>query len=129
MGWFVPLTNKTRARNEVLNDILGAWQYMEVYVLSIVITAWQISGVSEFMINAYCESLQSTFTSLAFYGILDVEDAQCFTVQATVETASWLLVTASVVLFVLGKFIGGAARQKKQDDMTPIGKRLHSDRW
>ena len=28
------------------NEILSSWQYMDVYVLSIVITAWQIGDLS-----------------------------------------------------------------------------------
>jgi len=128
-SWFLPMSRKTRERNELFNEVLSAWQYMEVYVMSIVITAWQISGVSEFMINAYCGKLQRTFTSLAFYGVLEAEDAQCFQVGATVEAASWLLVAASVLLFFVSKFVVSAARQKKQDDNTPISKRLHTDRW
>lgn len=127
--WFAPMTKKQRLRNTVLNEILSAWQYMEVYVLSIVIAAWQLGGVSEYMINAYCGSLQGTFNSLAYYGILREEDAQCFRVNASVERASWILVSASLILCLLNHFIVGAASQKVQDDDTPAERRLHSDRW
>jgi len=123
------MTKKQRLRNTVLNEILSAWQYMEVYVLSIVIAAWQLGGVSEYMINAYCGSLQGTFNSLAYYGILREEDAQCFRVNASVERASWILVSASMILCLLNHFIVGAASQKVQDDDTPAERRLHSDRW
>ena len=49
--WFVPLTKRRRAGSRVMNEILGAWQYTEVYVLSIFITSWQLGGVSEFMVS------------------------------------------------------------------------------
>ncbi|KAL7552892.1 hypothetical protein ACHAWF_016142 [Thalassiosira exigua] len=127
--WFAPVTTKRRWRNTQLNEILSAWQYMEVYVLSIVIAAWQLGSISEHMINAYCGELLDTFTALSHYEILDKKDAQCFRVDATVETASWLLVAASLLLFVLNHFVGTAASQKALDDSTPANKRLHTDRW
>lgn len=127
--WFVPMTKKQRSKNTVLNEILSAWQYMEVYVLSIIIAAWQLGGVSEYMVNVYCGSLRGTFTSMAYYGILKEEDAQCFSVQATVESASWILVAASIILFLINHFVVGASNQKTQDDTVPKERRLHSDRW
>lgn len=127
--WFAPMTKKQRSQNMVVNECLSAWQYMEVYVLSIIIAAWQLGGVSEFMLNAYCDPLKETFQSLAHFGILKDDDAQCFRVDATVETASWLLVAASLILCLLSHFIGAASRQKKMDDNTPSKKRRHTDRW
>lgn len=127
--WFATLTKKQRSRNTVLNEILSAWQYMEVYVLSIIIAAWQLGGVSEYMVNVYCESLNGTFTSMAYYGILREEDAQCFSVNASVESASWILVTASIILCITNHFIGGATLQKNQDDEIPAERRMYSDRW
>merc|ERR1712032_1664239 len=106
--WFAPMTKRQRMRSTILNEILGAWQYMEVYVLSIIIAAWQLGGVSEFMINAYCGALEDTFAALANYGIISDDDAQCFKVIATVEAASWLLVAASLIMMMLNHFIGTA---------------------
>ena len=127
--WFVPMTKTQRSKNTVLSEVLSAWQYMEVYVLSIIIAAWQLGGVSEFMLNNYCEELKDTFTNLAYFGIIDDEDAQCFKVAASVEVASWVLVVASIVLCVVNHFIIGASNQKTQDDNTPTEQRLHTDRW
>jgi len=127
--WFAPMTKKRRLQNTVANEILSAWQYMEVYVLSIIIAAWQLGGVSEYMINEYCGSLTGTLTSLAYYGILRDDDAQCFRVDANVESASWILVAASLILCLLNHFITAAASQKAQDDDIPTEQRLHSDRW
>ena len=127
--WFCPMTKKQRLRNMVLNEILFAWQYMEVYVLSIIISAWQLGGVSEYMINVYCGSLKNAFNSLSFYGILSEDDAQCFKVEASVEKASWILVSACLILCMLNHFISGASMQKMKDDEVPSDRRLHSDRW
>ncbi len=127
--WFFPTNAEQRRKNYVANECLAAWQYMEVYVLSIIISAWQLGGVSEFMINAYCDPLNGTLNMLANSGILKQEDAQCFRVDATVEAASWLLVTASILLYVLNHFVTSASRQKIQDEDIPSERRFHSDRW
>jgi hypothetical protein len=68
----------------ILTEIFQAWQYVEVYMLAIIISSWQLGPVSEFMINSYCDGLTSTFATLVYYGILDPEDAQCFQVQAKI---------------------------------------------
>ena len=127
--WFLPMTKKQRLRNTVLNEILSAWQYMEVYVLAIIISAWQLGGVSEFMINVYCGKLKGTFTSLSYYGILSEDDAQCFRVEAAVKEASWMLVAVCCILCMLNHFIGGESMQKTQDDGFSPERRLHSNRW
>jgi hypothetical protein len=127
--WFAPTSVVQRKRNYVANECLAAWQYMEVYVLSIIISAWQLGGVSEFMINAYCDPLNGTLNALSFTGILKEEDAQCFRVDATVEAASWLLVAASILLAFSGHFIASASMQKVQDEDVPNERRFHSDRW
>lgn len=40
--WFVPMDEKSRWRNFILIETLSAWQYSEVFVLSIVVAAWQL---------------------------------------------------------------------------------------
>ena len=127
--WFMPTTKKQRETNLIANEILSAWQYMEVYISSIIVAAWQLGGVSEHMINAYCGSLQNFFTGLSYFKILKEEDAQCFRVNANVEMASWILVAASIVLLLLNHFISSASRQKVQDEEVSIDRRFHSDRW
>merc|ERR1711933_45152 len=101
---------------KVMNEVLLAWQYMEVYVLSILIAAWQLGGVSEYMINEYCGALESTLNSLSYYGLLKEEDAQCFRINTGVRTGTWLLLAAGILIFALRIFVSGAARQKKLDD-------------
>ena len=97
--------------------------------MSVVIAAWQLGGVSEYMINAYCEPLENMFNTLSFYGILKQSDAQCFRVNASVNTATYLLIAASIILCILNHFIMSASAQREQDVNTPFERRLHSDRW
>jgi hypothetical protein len=127
--WFHVMEKSQRQKNLVVHEILSSWQYMEVYVLSVVIAAWQLGGVSEYMINAYCSSLENLFTTLSFYGILKESDAQCFRVNASVEKASWMLVAASIILILLNHFVVSASLQMEQDHIVPSNRRLHTDRW
>jgi hypothetical protein len=113
--WFKPLTERARLRNFVIVEALQAWQYLEVYIFSILIACWQLGNVSNFLINEYCGAFESTFNALAFYGILLPEDAQCFRVNATVENATWFFIGTSVLLLVLTHFIRSAAKQQDDD--------------
>ena len=44
--WFAPITRKRRFRLSVLLESLQAWQYMEVYLLAVLIASWQLGPVS-----------------------------------------------------------------------------------
>jgi hypothetical protein len=46
-----------------------------------------------------------------------------------VEPGSWVLVAASILLFMLNHFVVRASRQKTLDDNVPPERRLHTDRW
>ncbi|KAL3802097.1 hypothetical protein HJC23_010853 [Cyclotella cryptica] len=127
--WFRPMDEKQRQRNSVVNEIISAWQYMEVFVLSVVIAAWQLGGVSEYIINVYCDSLEILFTTLSFYGILKEIDAQCFRVNASIEKAAWFLDAASLFLSYVNHFVITASSQMEQDKSVPPERRLHTYLW
>lgn len=67
------------------------------------------------MINTYCENLKDTFAELVYYGILREEDAQCFRVEARVESASYFLAGAAVALALLNTFVIRAVNQYFRD--------------
>jgi hypothetical protein len=98
LQWFYPLRRESRGKICTTVEILQAWQYMEVYLVAVIVGAWQIGDVSEFLVNSYCEDLTDTFSELVFYGLISPEDAQCFKVQASVEAAAYILIPASVCL-------------------------------
>jgi len=43
--WFVPMDRKGRNRSFVVIETIMAWQYSEVFILSIVIAAWQLGSI------------------------------------------------------------------------------------
>ena len=113
--WFVPLTEKQRSRTSVLIEILQAWQYVEVYVFALVVAAWQLGPLSEYLINAYCDGLSGTLATLSYYGIVQPEDAQCFKVAATIESGTYLLIAGALLLALLESFIMNAVIQQERD--------------
>lgn len=113
--WFSPLTMKQRTRMSVLNEVLQAWQYAEVYLIAIFVASWQLGPISEFMINSYCDSLGDVFGQLVYFGILKEEDAQCFSVQSSIESGFFILAAGAILLAVLNTFVVKAVRQYIRD--------------
>jgi len=118
--WFTPLNQKQRWRLSVAIESLQAWQYAEVYLLAIIVAAWQLGPVSQFMINAYCDSLQGTFALLAFYDIIEASDAQCFKVSTGIEFGTYILVIGAVLLALMNTFVMKAVKQYERDQSAVI---------
>jgi hypothetical protein len=114
--WFSPSTRKERVRMSIFIEILQAWQYAEVYLIAIFVASWQLGPISEFMINSYCDSLKDTFAQLVYYGILKEEDAQCFSVQSSIEGGSFVLAAGAVLLALINTFVIKAVVQYFRDN-------------
>lgn len=120
--WFVPMLRRKRERLFILVEILQAWQYLEVYILALIVGSWQLGPVSEYMINEYCAGMGETFSNLVYYGILSAEDAQCFRVDVKIEAGAFVLVVAAILLALLNTFVMKAVRQYFRDkDMEKEG--------
>ena len=113
--WFRPIHQKSRQRLSIGVEILQAWQYMEVFILSIIIASWQLGPVSDFMVNEYCGGLSDTFAQMAFYNIISERDAQCFRVDSRVEVGAYFLAVSSILLALLNSFVLNAALQYFRD--------------
>lgn len=125
--WLAPLSQKGRRRVHVAIECLAAWQYVEVYIVSLIITSWQIGSVSNFMVNNYCSSLSPTLSSMAYYGIIDPADAQCFRVEAQVEKGVYVLIVAAIFLGWINQFITKAAQQRDEEEKRAHLSRAASD--
>jgi hypothetical protein len=80
------------------------------------------------MINAYCDSLKGFFAQLVFYGIIDESDAQCFRVETRIESASYILAAAAVLLALLNSFVMNAALQYFRDKDSAVAERHLAER-
>ena len=52
---------------------------------------------------------------LVYYGILDPSDAQCFRVEASINSAAYLLAVSAILLAFLNTYVSNASRQYFRD--------------
>ena len=67
------------------------------------------------MINAYCENLTETFAKAVHYGVLSKDDAQCFSVQLSIESGFFVLLGGAIILAVAATFVTKACVQYFRD--------------
>ena len=92
------------------NEVLAAWQYLEVYLIGIILLLLQIGQVSRFMLDGACDPLQPAFDALVRMGLLEQRDAECFYIFADVEAGCYLLIIAAVCLNVCNQVVCRRAR-------------------
>lgn len=63
------------------------------------------------MINAYCENFKEAFARAVHYGVLSEEDAQCFSVQLSIESGFFVLLGGTAILAVVTTFVTKACVQ------------------
>jgi Paraquat-inducible protein A len=109
--WFYPFAKDSSALLDIWIEILEAWQYVEVYVVTVLLAVWQLGDISEFMINSECDQFKSFFASMSYFNILSEDEAQCFRMQPTIESGTYILLSATILLAVLRTFLTLAVRQ------------------
>jgi hypothetical protein len=87
-------------------EILESWQYLEMYIVIVLVVVWQLSDISELVLNdSYCnddDDFKSFFASMSHYNILSSEDdAQCFRLQPSIESGLYIILVACVLLAIL----------------------------
>ena len=87
----------------------------------------QLGPVSQYMINEYCDNLKDTFAQAVQYGILAQEDAQCFSVQASIESGFFILAGGAVILALVNTFVTKAVFQYFRDSDLVQSKRMTAD--
>jgi hypothetical protein len=121
--WFIPMNFDSRLRKQLVFfvEVLKAWQYVEVYLLALLIATWQIGGISQFFFNDIVGGkLDGILGSMAYYGMLSNENAQMFYVMANVEYGSYLLFAGSLSLALLQALIMGAEKQQRNQGMKEM---------
>jgi hypothetical protein len=68
-----------------------------------------------FLVNPYCSALEDFFANLAYYGILQPEDAQCFQSNVGLEPTFYILFVAAVVLSLTTSFVVKAVKHYFRD--------------
>jgi hypothetical protein len=109
--FWLPLNRALRGRFSAITETFLAWQYVDVYLLSVAVASWQVGDISYYFLNPYCENLEGNFSELAWYGILKKEDAQCFELRSDIEPAIYVLIAAVILLSMFTSIVENARRQ------------------
>ena len=113
--WFLPMVPNRRKQLIQTSNILSAWQYLEVYIISIFMAMWQVGDISEIMVQDVCESLNQLFSSLYLLGILNEESARCFQVSIAIEKGFYMLLIVSASLIWLNNLTMKACEHLKRN--------------
>lgn len=71
----------------------------------------QLGPISQYMFNSYCGSLDEFFAQMVSYGVLKEDDAQCFSVQGSIDPGSISLLAAAILLAILNSVVTLANKQ------------------
>ena len=116
--WYrtAPPDSKERDRTVWWLEILRAWQYVEVYLFSIIIATWQIGGISQFFFDDVVGgSMDGIFEALVNFGLIDSVDARLFYVSSKIQAGSYFLLVASVLLWIFAQFVSRADLQQRRN--------------
>jgi hypothetical protein len=109
--WLIPsLKVKSSKRILTVIEVLKAWQYCEVFLISLLIATLQLSELSGFIVNEYCGNLQPLFDALVRYGLIAERDAQCFLVSAKLGTGFYIFFAATVLMAVVSTVVVSAGK-------------------
>ena len=75
------------------------------------------------MINSYCDGLKKTFAELVQFGLLKKNDGQCFRVNSSIKSGSFLLLASAIVLGLMSNYVVRAVVQYFRDEAD----RLHHE--
>ena len=115
MLWNMKLTLFQQKRIFIMNEILAAWQYMEVYLIAIVLGVLQIGGISKGLIGGACDKLEDSLEMLAKWGWFHEEDATCFQVTAEIMDGTYVLLAAAILLNIACQIVVKAAASAMED--------------
>jgi len=122
--WLVPLSKKTRNRVVVAIEVLSAWQYLEVFLLSILVGSWQTAGMSKLFLNRYCKLLDFAFSQGVYYGLLSERDGQCFEMSGTIGLGSFMIIPVGFGVAVMSSFVMSAViqsfREEDEEEMNAL---------
>ena len=92
---------------------------MDVYILSFIIALWQLGAVSAYAIHLYCSLLEKLFSGLAYAGLAEASEAQCFRTQASLPLTIFII-CASFVFLLVSFYLQASAHYKSNTRRVEI---------
>ena len=113
--WCGRLGARARQRLRAVDEVLASWQYLEVYLIAIILAILQLPQISRFIIMdadgaSLCAPLAAAFDLLVAIGAVDESDAECLYIGATLEVGVYLLLAAALALNLAGQVTRRLAR-------------------
>jgi hypothetical protein len=93
--WVFPLSLRTQKRVIVLTEIIYAWSAADVFVVAVVVAAFEIQQFAIFLIGDHCDGLNQ-FLREYMDEALDGDDV-CFDVIATLKKVTNMLLLLSIL--------------------------------
>eukprot|EP00049_Salpingoeca_infusionum_P008880 m.147072 g.147072 ORF g.147072 m.147072 type:complete len:1091 (-) comp14160_c0_seq5:576-3848(-) len=95
--WYLPLSPRWQARGYYLSEILHAWAALEVFMLAIIVTVFQLPQMAAYIIGDKCAGINAILKL-----IMDKElqgSDTCFDVEPEFHRGSWILLFCAVSSF------------------------------
>ena len=96
--WAVPMPLTWIKRLLKANEILASWQYMEVFLIAVVVGGIQIPFLCVLLVGNTCDPIQPLLNFLVRTGVMS--HATCFNARVIVEAGLWFLFFASILLYI-----------------------------
>jgi len=96
-AWFVPMTIRVQRNWLHINEVVGAWAGLEVFVCAIIAALLEIRQFAKFMVASKCAPLDPLINKFGF--------DSCFDVETSLENGCWILFTAAALSIALGQIM------------------------
>jgi len=117
--WVTPLTMQMQRGGYIIVEILSAWAAMDVFIVALIVALLELQQFAEFLISEQCAGIDQILQTF-FPGGTE----KCFTVKATLQSGSWILVVAVIVLLCVGYSVmyicNKAIRERKESEIKHL---------
>eukprot|EP00594_Rhizosolenia_setigera_P006292 CAMPEP_0178942134 /NCGR_PEP_ID=MMETSP0789-20121207/1812_1 /TAXON_ID=3005 /ORGANISM="Rhizosolenia setigera, Strain CCMP 1694" /LENGTH=1001 /DNA_ID=CAMNT_0020621483 /DNA_START=64 /DNA_END=3069 /DNA_ORIENTATION=- len=114
--WSAKLRRKHRTFLYNSLEFLSSWQYIDVFVGSILLFMWQGDEFVEYGIDVYCEKLRNIVFPITVYAdILDPQNARCYVLNFRLQPGCYFLIATSLILPFITNMLTKALKQQDMD--------------
>ena len=124
--WTVPLTLYEQRKLHVTVEVIHAWGAMEVFVLSIVAALLELKQFAGFIVGSKCDMINRLVTAYLSEA-LPAEDDVCFTVITQLTHGTFVLVSASLLIMVVGQYVMRTSHHAVEDRFRRDSGRFDED--
>ena len=125
--WLAPLTLREQKILYFTNEIVAAWNALDVFIVVLVATLLEIAKFAEFLIGDSCDEINNIMVdTVQPLGYLNNIEGKCFSVKSKLVYGCWVLFSASLasnLAYAVAhrsaeKLI--AARQAQMESVMPL---------